>query len=161
MQTLGQISLVTILRYLRASNQTYHLSGFHLTFKDVAGFRNNTYSCRVRVEVGSGCFFAVPDVSFCVETNSWPLSSPYFTPSQRRRKSVFVAMLCFPGGSESKESACSAGDLGSVPGLGRSPQRRAWQPTLVFLPGESLWTEEPGRLQSTGSQRVGHNCVTK
>ena len=27
----------------------------------------------------------------------------------------------FPGGSDSKESACNAGDLGSVPGLGRSP----------------------------------------
>ena len=37
------------------------------------------------------------------------------------------------------------GDLGLIPGLGRSPWRRAWQPTPVFLPGESLWTEEPGR----------------
>ena len=27
----------------------------------------------------------------------------------------------FPGGSDSKESACNAGDLGSVPALGRSP----------------------------------------
>ena len=27
----------------------------------------------------------------------------------------------FPGGSDSKASACNAGDLGSVPGLGRSP----------------------------------------
>ena len=27
----------------------------------------------------------------------------------------------FPGGSEDKESACSMGDLGSIPGLGRSP----------------------------------------
>ena len=27
----------------------------------------------------------------------------------------------FPGGSDSKESACEAGDLGSIPGLGRSP----------------------------------------
>ena len=27
----------------------------------------------------------------------------------------------FPGGSESKESACNVGDLGSIPGLGRSP----------------------------------------
>ena len=29
--------------------------------------------------------------------------------------------LGFPGGSAGKESACSAGDLGSIPGLGRSP----------------------------------------
>ena len=31
------------------------------------------------------------------------------------------AFLGFPGGSASKESACNAGDLGSIPGLGRSP----------------------------------------
>ena len=29
----------------------------------------------------------------------------------------------FPGGSDGKESACNAGDLGSIPGLGRSPRR--------------------------------------
>ena len=33
----------------------------------------------------------------------------------------------------------------------------AWQPTPIFLPGESPWTEEPGGLESTGSQRVGHD----
>ena len=37
------------------------------------------------------------------------------------------------------------------------PWRRAWQPTLVFLPGESPWIEEPGRLQSMGSPRVSHD----
>ena len=41
------------------------------------------------------------------------------------------------GGSDSKESACSAGDPGLIPGSGRSiPWRREWLPTLVFLPGE-------------------------
>ena len=40
----------------------------------------------------------------------------------------------------------------------RSPSwRRAWQPTSAFLPGESLWTEEPGRLWSMKSQRLRHN----
>ena len=38
---------------------------------------------------------------------------------------------------------------------------RAWQPTPVFLPGESPWTEEPGGLQSMGSQRVGHDGAPK
>jgi len=42
------------------------------------------------------------------------------------------------------------------PWFGKMPWRRAWQPTPVFLPGESPWTEEPGRLQSMGSQRVRH-----
>ena len=42
----------------------------------------------------------------------------------------------FPGGSDSKESACNAGNLGSIPGLGRSPEKEmATHP--VFLPGES------------------------
>jgi len=30
------------------------------------------------------------------------------------------------------------------PWLGKIPWRRAWQPTPVFLPGESSWTEDPG-----------------
>ena len=37
------------------------------------------------------------------------------------------------------------------------PWRRAWQPTPVLLPGESPLAEESGGLQSTGSQRVGHD----
>ena len=41
--------------------------------------------------------------------------------------------------------------------LGWEDPLEAWQPTPVFLPGESLRTEEPGRLQSIGSQRVGHD----
>ena len=43
----------------------------------------------------------------------------------------------FSGGSSDKESACNAGDPGSIPGSGRFPWRRAWQPTPAFLPGES------------------------
>ena len=58
----------------------------------------------------------------------------------------------FPGSSAGKESACNMGDLSLIPGLGRFPWRRAWQPTAVFLPGESPWTEEPGGLQFMGSQ---------
>ena len=33
----------------------------------------------------------------------------------------FVCVLSFPGGSDGKESACKVGDLGLIPGLGRSP----------------------------------------
>ena len=35
-----------------------------------------------------------------------------------------------------KASACHVGDLGSIPGLGRSPGERKWQPTPVFLLGK-------------------------
>ena len=62
-----------------------------------------------------------------------------------------------PGGSDGKEPACNEEDPGLIPGLGRFPWRREWQPTPVFLRGESPWTEEPGRLPSTGLQRVGHD----
>ena len=41
----------------------------------------------------------------------------------------------YPGGSDSKESACTAGDLGSIQGQ-KDPWRREWQPSPVFLPGE-------------------------
>ena len=44
-------------------------------------------------------------------------------------------------------SAGDARDMGSVPGLGRSP-RRKWQPTPIFLPGKSHGQEEPGGLWS-------------
>ena len=61
-------------------------------------------------------------------------------------------MQGFPGGSDGKESPWNAGDLDSIPGLGRSPGGRAWQSTPTFLPGQSPWTEEPGGLQSIGFQ---------
>ena len=34
---------------------------------------------------------------------------------------TFHPLKCFCGGSDGKESACNAGDLGSIPGSGRSP----------------------------------------
>ena len=43
----------------------------------------------------------------------------------------------FPGGSDGKESACHAGDLGSIPGSGRSPGEGKG---YLFSPEESPWT---------------------
>ena len=45
---------------------------------------------------------------------------------------------------------------GFDPWAGKIPWRWSWQPTPVFLPEESPWTEEPGGLQPIGSQRVRH-----
>ena len=61
----------------------------------------------------------------------------------------------FPGSSDGRDSACSVGDLGSIPGLGRSPGEGG-QPTLVFLPENSM---DRGVWQVTvhGLQRVGHD----
>ena len=52
-------------------------------------------------------------------------------------KHVLPSYLGLPSGSDSKESDCSAGDLGSIPGLERSPgEGNGWLPTPIFLPGE-------------------------
>ena len=42
----------------------------------------------------------------------------------------------FLGGSDGKESACKAGDWGSIPGSGRSPGEGNGYPFQLFLPGE-------------------------
>ena len=65
----------------------------------------------------------------------------------------------FPGSSESKESAYIVGDLGLISGLGRSPGEVNGYPlqdSFWRIP----WIEKSGRLQSMGSQRIGHNWAT-
>ena len=67
----------------------------------------------------------------------------------------------FPGGSVGKECASNVGDLGSMPGLGRFPGGGHGNPLQYSCLGESPRTEEPGGLQSMGSQRVRHDSLTK
>ena len=71
-----------------------------------------------------------------------------------------TSMQTFSGDSDSKECACQCSRSQCDPWDRKIPWRKECQPTPVFLPGESPWTEEPGRLQSIGSQRVGHDWVT-
>ena len=127
----------------------------------------------------------------------------------RRERLPTPVFLGFPCGSASKESACSAGDLDSIPRLGRyTGEGKGYTPQygnperLSFINRASLiaqlvvknlptvqetrflslgrenplekeltthssilawkipWTEEPGRLQSMGSQRVRHDWAT-
>ena len=65
-----------------------------------------------------------------------------------------MILLGFPHSSVSEESACNAGDLGSIPGSGRSPAEGTGN-SLQYSCLENPMNEEPGRLH--GSQRVGHN----
>ena len=68
--------------------------------------------------------------------------------------------LRFPGGISGTEHSCQNRKHKRHrfnPWVRRIPWRRAWQPTAVFLLGESHG-EEPGRLQSMGLQRVRPNC---
>ena len=57
-----------------------------------------------------------------------------------------------------KNPSADAGNvkrLGFSPWVREIPWRRKWLPTPLFLPGVIPWTEEPGGLESMGSQRVG------
>ena len=49
----------------------------------------------------------------------------------------------FPGGAEVKASACNVGELGLIPGLGRSPGEGNGNP-LQYFAWEIPWTEERG-----------------
>ena len=57
-------------------------------------------------------------------------------------------------------NAGDARDLGSIPGWGKSLEKEMSTHSSIFA-WEMPWTEEPGRLQSMGSQRVRHDLVTK
>ena len=60
-------------------------------------------------------------VCVCVYVISW-----------RRGRLPTPVFLGFPGGSDGNEPTCSAGDLGSVPGLGRSPGEGKGYPLQYF-----------------------------
>ena len=59
-----------------------------------------------------------------------------------------------------KSYSCSLYKRICQPSRSRIPWRRKWQPTPEFLPGKSCG-QEPGGLPFMGSQRLGHNLVTK
>ena len=59
----------------------------------------------------------------------------------------------FHSNSGGKESTCNAGDLGLIPWLRRSLEKGTATHSSI-LAWKIQWTEEPGRLQSMGSQRA-------
>ena len=82
---------------------------------------------------------------------------------QRKNKILNVSRVCingqsldFPGGSDNKASACNAGDRGSIPGSGGLLEKEM-APHSSTVAWRIPWTEKPGRLQSMGSHRVGHD----
>ena len=58
----------------------------------------------------------------------------------------------FPGGSDGKASIYDAEDLGSIPGLDPLEKKMAIHSSTIAW--KIPWTEEPGRLQSMGSQKL-------
>ena len=84
------------------------------------------------------------------------MTAKFLMEDNRIQKSISFGL---PQWFHGKESACNAGDLGSIPGLRRSPREGNGNP-LQYSCLENPTTEEPGRLQSMGLQRIGHNWAT-
>ena len=78
------------------------------------------------------------------------------SPLKRKRQGGGGA---FPGGSVGEESARNAGDPVSVLGWGRFPGEGNGNPLQYSCLENPM--EEPGGLQSMGSQRIGHDLATK
>ena len=78
---------------------------------------------------------------FFIKLNSSPFDYPAV---------IALLYMSFPDGSDDKESGCSAGDLGSILGSGRSPGEGNGYQTPVFLLREFCG-------HTMGLQRVGHN----
>ena len=76
------------------------------------------------------------------------------------RQEPLPVPLYVPAGSVVEDQPSDAGDVGSIPGWGRSPGggNATHSSTLAW---EIPWTEKPGGLRSMGSQRVRHNFVMK
>ena len=87
----------------------------------------------VRIEAG-GAFCKLQVGGW--RSSSWPRAPGGLSRFQSQAQRESHEILGFPGGSDDKESACSAGVPGSVPGLGRSPGEGNGQPPPVFLPGQ-------------------------
>ena len=70
---------------------------------------------------------------------------------------ISASLVGFPGGLDGKESACNAGYLGSIPGLGRAFGGGHGN-TLQYSYWENPHGQRrPGGLQFMGSQRVGQD----
>ena len=90
------------------------------------------------------------------QSGKWMIRSELFVVNL---KSPIGTSRSFPGGSVVKNPPANLGDIrdvGSIPESGRSPGEGNGNP-LQCSCLENPWTEKPGRLQSVGSQKDGHD----
>ena len=78
----------------------------------------------------------------------------------KKRGYMYMYNSGFPGGSVVKNPSANSGDTGLILGSGRSPGEEMTIHSSI-LAWQVPWTEEPGRLQSMGPQRVEHDLGTK
>ena len=94
----------------------------------------------------------------------------YIKAPEYRKEKTWLAQHCvwshmlsrrLPWWLSGKESTCQCRRRGFDPWVEKISRRRKMANHSCILGWEVPWTEEPGRLQSMGSQRVGHNLATK
>ena len=88
--------------------------------------------------------------------NFWVRKLPW-----RRDRLPTPVFLGFPDVSGGKESACNAGDLGSIPGMGRSPGGGHGSPLQYSCLENPHGQRSLAGYNPWGSERVGHDQVTK
>ena len=103
------------------------------------------------------CINLVSQISWhsTIQTWWWPKFVLCFWWQFTERLGILLASLDFLGGSAGEQSACNAGNVGSISGLGRCPGERKSYPFQYSGLENSM-----GCKQSMGSQRVGHDWVT-
>ena len=87
----------------------------------------------------------------------WSLRVPFWCFIMEWHLYPLFKILSLPGGARGTEPTCQLRRperCGFEPWIRKILWSRKWQPTPEFLPGKIPWIEEPGRLQSIGSQRV-------
>ena len=88
-----------------------------------------------------------------MDRGAWWATVLWVANSQTGLTNTFT--LGFPVGSDGKEPTCNAGDPGLIPGS-EDPMEEEMATYSSILAWKIPWTEKPGGLQSTGSQRVKH-----
>ena len=92
--------------------------------------------------------------SLAVTSQAWP--GPGKLEEEGPSPAGFRGVRALPWRLSRQRIHPQCGRPGFGPWVERIPWRRAWQPTPVFLPGESPWTEEPGGLHSPrGCKQLG------
>ena len=92
---------------------------------------------------------------FVMDREAWR-AAIHGVAKSRTRLNDWTELRALPGASDSKESACNAGDVVLIPGSGRSPGERNGNP-FQCLAWKIPWTEEPGMLQFQRSDWVTFN----
>ena len=122
--------------------------------------------CFAHVELHSLFSSANPNISQCPDEFALLQENiPYFFSPISSLFLVFFFFLNpfrdFPGGSVVKNPSANAGEMQVQSLRWEDPLEKEMASHSSILVWEIPWTEEPGRLQSVGSQRVEHDLVTK